>query len=91
MKIGKLKSEVLSSALETKEFFLLSCYMQNFQRDDDGTFISPWNSNKETWDLKVALLDYCVSERESEDLFNFAEELIGTPVVDLKLVSEAIL
>lgn len=90
MRIGKLKSDVLSAALE-KKFFSLSCYMQRYQRDDDGTFISPWNPNKETWDLKVALQDYCINERESEDLFNFAEELIGTPAVDLKLVSEAIL
>jgi hypothetical protein len=90
MKIGKIKSRVLFKALESKKFFSLSCYLDSYQRHGEY-FISIWHNAENMWDIRVALCDYCANEPESEELFRFAEELIGERRIDLTVMSETFL
>lgn len=86
MILGKIKSHVLSKALESKKFFSLSCYLNSYQKQDE-CFISVWNTDYNTWDLRVALGNYCLNDPESEELFQFAEKLIGEKKIDFTVIS----
>lgn len=90
MKIGKIKSIVLSKALESKKFFSLSCYLNHYKIEDD-CFISRWNTTKNTWDIRVMVFDYCANEPESKDLFKFAEKIIGKKEIDFITITETTL
>lgn len=90
MKIAKIQSQVLSEALRTRKFFALSCYLGNFTRNE-GCFVTTWNEQQGMWDIRCAILDYISNEMESEQLFDFAEELIGRKTIDLKVVAETTL
>lgn len=90
MKIAKIKSVVLSEALRTRKFFTLSCYLSSFNRDND-CFITIWNEQQGMWDIRCAILDYISNEMESEQLFQFAGELIGRKAIDLNVVAKTTL
>lgn len=88
MRLAKIKSTVLTEALEKREFFALSCYLNSFIRTDQQEFITPYNKNAEMWDLRASLIDYCANEPESEKLFQLAKELTGESTIDLKIINE---
>ena len=90
MKIAKIKSIVLTEALRTRNFFALSCYLETFKQSE-GCFVTTWNEQQGMWDIRCAILDYTCNEMESEQLFNFAEKLIGRKTIDLKVVAETTL
>lgn len=90
MKIAKIKSVVLDAALRTHKFFTLSCYLDNYTRVE-GCFITILNEQQGMWDIRCSIIDYVCNEPESEQLFQFAEELIGRKFIDLEVVSETTL
>ena len=87
MRLARIQSTVLDKALQSKQFFALSCYLNSFTRTDKGQFISPFNNSENMWNLKVCLMDYCANEVESEQLFEFAQQLLGRKSIDILVVN----
>lgn len=86
MKLAKIKSEVLDTALKNpKRFSSLRMYTEHVKKTSDGLFIC--EVCEHTTELRLLLEDYCFNEPESEDLFNFAKELIGKSEIDMKMVN----
>jgi hypothetical protein len=87
MRLARIQSVVLDKALQSKQFFALSCYLNSFGRTAEGQFISPFNNRENMWDIKVCLMDYCANEYESVQLFEFAQKLIGKKSIDILVVN----
>ena len=87
MRLARIQSVVLDKALESKQFFALSCYLNSFGRTAEGQFISSFNDRENMWNLRVCIMDYCANEPESLKLFEFAQKLIGKKSIDILVVN----
>lgn len=90
MKLAKIRSKVLTTALDEKhikDFGVLSMYLQCFGKEGD-CIISDFTreGDKIRLGLKDALSDYFFNERESEKLWELAEFLIGKKLIDMKVI-----
>lgn len=86
MKLAKVKSVVLHKALQSKEFGMLRMYLSSLQKEGEY-FITPYNPYCKEWDIRSILSDYFFNEEESESLWSFAENTIGSRRIDLILIS----
>lgn len=85
MKFARIKSVVLSKALQSKEFKMLRMYLSNFKKEGEY-FITSYNNYCDEWSLKSTLADYLFNERESESLWELAEKTIGSKKIDLTII-----
>lgn len=86
MKIAKVQSKVLTTALneKRKEFSILSMYLGDFKIDGDCIISQYIDADK--IELKDAVFDYCFNERESESLFSLAERILGKKIIDMNVI-----
>lgn len=92
MKIAKIKSVVLDKALQDrKNFWTLSVYLGEYNRTEDGCFISEIVKDTDGWttNLRLSLEDYLFNEagQEAEKLWELAEKLIGKKTIDFKCIN----
>ena len=87
MKLAKIQSIVLQNALKSREFFSLSCYLNNFMRTPEGFFVSSYHTDLDMWNLRCALIDYLANEPESEKLFKYALQLTGKESIDFQVLN----
>lgn len=87
MKICKVHSKVLITALRSKEFGVLSMYLGGVKIDKDDTFVCEMVQDENKWipDLKLGLQDYFFNEPESKKLWSLAETLLGRKYIDLNV------
>lgn len=88
MKICKVHSKVLITALRSKEFGVLSMYLGGVKIDRDDTFVCEMVQDGNKWipDLKLGLQDYFFNESESEKLWELSETILGKKFIDLNVV-----
>lgn len=88
MKICKVRSKVLITALRSKEFGVLSMYLGGVKIDRDDTFVCEMVQDENKWipDLKLGLQDYFFNEPESKKLWELSETILGKKFVDLNVV-----
>lgn len=96
MKIAKIKSVVLDKALQDrKNFWTLSLYLGEYNRTEDGCFITEVVKDSDGWttNLRLSLHDYLFNEegQEAEKLWELAEKLIGKKTIDFKCINTVIL
>lgn len=92
MKIAKIKSVVLDKALQDrKSFWTLSLYLREYNRTEDGCFISEIVKDTDGWttNLRLSLQDYLFNEggQEADKLWELAEKLIGKKTIDFKCIN----
>lgn len=92
MRIAKIKSEVLSKALQDrKSFWTLSVYLGEYNRTEDGCFVTEVVKDSDGWttNLKLSLHDYLFNEagQEAEKLWELAEKLIGKKTIDFRCIN----
>jgi hypothetical protein len=92
MRIAKIKSEVLSKALQDREnFWTLSVYLDEYNRTEDGCFVTEVVKDTDGWttNLRLSLGDYLFNEagQEAEKLWDLAEKLIGKKTIDFKCIN----
>lgn len=87
MKICKVRSKVLITALRSKEYGVLSMYLGSVKIDKDDTFVCEMVKDENKWipELKLSLQDYFFNESESEKLWSLAETLLGRKYIDLNV------
>lgn len=87
MKICKVHSKVLITALRSKEFGVLSMYLSGVKIDKDDTFVCEMVKDENKWipDIKLSLQDYFFNESESKKLWSLAETLLGRKYIDLNV------
>ena len=93
MKIAKVRSIVLSKALEDyRTFSALHMYIAGFggfERDEEGYFISKIvdDCGTPTLDIRLALQDYLFNEyQEYDKLWELAEKILGKKTIDLDVI-----
>lgn len=92
MKIAKIKSVVLDKALQDrKNFWTPSVYLGEYNRTEDGCFITEVVKDTDGWttNLRLSLEDYLFNEagQEAEKLWELAEKLIGKKTIDFKCIN----
>lgn len=92
MRIAKIKSEVLSKALQDrKSFWTLSVYLGEYNRTEDGCFVTEVVKDSDGWttNLKLSLHDYLFNEggQEADKLWELAEKLIGKKTIDFRCIN----
>ena len=88
MRLAKVKSRVLTKALDSKKFWCLGMYVGDFKREGD-CFISEVviREGKPVLDLKLALFDYGFNEyQEMLKVYEMAEATIGKKEIDLHVL-----
>lgn len=91
MKLAKVKSVVLDKALQTREFWTLSVYLDSYRRTEDGGFLCEVvkDGDKPELEIKLSLYDYFFNEEGGEalKLWDFAEKTVGKKYVDIEVLN----
>lgn len=89
----KIKSVVLSEAAKDKSMWAFQSYfcgICGYKRTKDGCFISEavLEDGKLIPNIKFTLCDYCLNEPESEKLWQIANKIFGSKIIDFKVIKQ---
>lgn len=89
MIVLKVKSAVLSAALQDRTMSALRVYIGSYKRTVDNCFICEEvkdSDNKSIPDIKLSLFDYTFNERESDKIWQIGKNLLGKEIIDLQII-----